>query len=221
MGPFSKKPSEPQANRADSTRVDPAHETLPSTSAQQPVVRKERHSKSFSFVSVLFLLMLLVAGVMTYLWYNQTADIDTLNREIAQLQSEHGTLKKQDTTAPTGGSDLKTESMLGSLTESYHQANVTETYQNTPYIVKIKYLDKDQTFARVHVEYVSSDQNLPKNTLTGKFDHYIFKNVTKKNGDKEWVMLAKNPILEDARTNLKNMYGVPSDVMDLTKEQPA
>ncbi|MEO5691278.1 MAG: hypothetical protein ABIQ64_03780 [Candidatus Saccharimonadales bacterium] len=220
MGPFSKKPSEPPINQQQTTPVDPGHETLPSASTQ-PVVRKEKHSKAFSFVSVLFLLTLLGAGVMTYLWYNQSADVESLNNEISQLKSEQALLKKQGTPETTGGKDFITQTLLGGMAESYHQANVTEGYQNTPYLVKIKYLDKDETFARVHIEYVSTDQNLPKNTLTGKFDHYIFKAVTKKNGEKDWVMLAMNPVLEADRNDLKNVYGVPSDVMDLTKEMPA
>ena len=225
MDIFSKKPSTQDNVTRDSvsndTSTQPVMAQSPQTPMNQPVVKKEKHSRAFSFVSILFLLTLLGAGVMTYMWYNQATEVESLNKEITQLKSEQEVLKKQAASGTPMGSDLKDESALGAMAESYHQANVTEGYQNTPYLVSIKYLDKDYTFARVHIEYVSTDQNLPKNTLTGKFDHYIFKSVTKKNGEKEWVMLAMNPILEDARNDLKNVYGVPADVMDLTKEQPA
>ncbi len=94
MGPFSKKPSEPQVNQSDSTRVDPAHETLPSTSAQ-PVVQKAKHSKALSFVSVLFLLMLLVAGVMTYMWYDQKSQAESLTEDISASETVIENLKSR------------------------------------------------------------------------------------------------------------------------------
>lgn len=226
MDMFSKKRSTDDSKTGDSVSDHKSAQPAVTQSqnkqpVSEPVLTKEKHSRAFSFVSILFLLTLLGAGVMTYLWYNQTAEVDSLSREVAQLKSEKEIIKNRGATPVAGGGDLRNESILGAIAESYHQANVTEGYQNTPYIVTIKYLDKDQKFARVHIEYVSTDQNLPKNTLTGKFDHYIFKNVTKKNGDKQWVMLGMNQILEDQRNDLMNLYGVPADVMDLTKEQPA
>ncbi|MGB3024085.1 MAG: hypothetical protein WBB39_04770 [Candidatus Saccharimonadales bacterium] len=73
---------------------------VPQRKNQEP---RERHSRAFSFVSVLFLLTLLGAGVMAYLWYNQKADVDQLNNEVAtaksaqtSLQSQIDKLKKQN-----------------------------------------------------------------------------------------------------------------------------
>ncbi len=65
--------------------------TIPSPTS----VVKEKHSRAFSFVSVLFLLTLLGAGVMAYLWYNQKADVDQLNNEVASAKSGQVTLQAQ------------------------------------------------------------------------------------------------------------------------------
>lgn len=71
-------------------------------SAQQYVM-KEKRSRALPVVSVMFLLMTLVAGAMTYLWYGQQqaasayqTDIASLKSERSQLQTNIDTLKKQD-----------------------------------------------------------------------------------------------------------------------------
>ena len=66
-----------------------------STTPSPTSVVKEKHSRAFSFVSVLFLLTLLGAGVMAYLWYNQKADVDQLNNEVASAKSGQVTLQAQ------------------------------------------------------------------------------------------------------------------------------
>lgn len=99
MDIFSKKSSTQDNVTRDSVSNDtsskPATVQPAQSSANQPVVKKEKHSRAFSFVSILFLLTLLGAGVMTYMWYNQSADIESLNREITQAKAEQETLKNQ------------------------------------------------------------------------------------------------------------------------------
>lgn len=151
MGPFSKKPSESQVNQQDTTRVDPAHETLPSASTQ-PVVHKEKHSKAFSFVSVLFLLTLLGAGIMTYLWYNQSADVDSLNQELSQTKSEQVALQKQVADLKKAGtSELATETVTKSEDDMIKEAVVAYNHafvaaEKTKYTVNVT--KKEGVFAR-------------------------------------------------------------------------
>lgn len=229
MGLFSKKPASSVSNDTpvdneqafgSSVSPDTKESTQPRpVDARSPQPPVKKHSRAFSFVSILFLLTILGAGVMTYLWYNQRLDSDSLNNELSQAKAEISTLQKQVT--PSGGKDFVEETKLGGLAESHHKAIITENYQKTPYVVTIKYLDKDYNFARVHVEYLATGENVPKGTRSGKFDWYVFKSVIMNNGEKEWVMLGMNPIDEDIRTRLQNLYGVPPDVLNLSKEQPA
>lgn len=56
--------------------------------APTPVVKeKKKHSKAFSFVSVLFLLAILGTGVMTYFWYYAENRLDDARNEVSTLQS--------------------------------------------------------------------------------------------------------------------------------------
>lgn len=99
MDLFSKKPSSQDNITRESVSNDTTQpvttEPIAQSSTTPPVVHKEKHSRAFSFVSVLFLLMLLVAGVMTYLWYNQAADVDSLKQELGQAKTDQDALKKQ------------------------------------------------------------------------------------------------------------------------------
>ncbi len=79
--------------------------TSPASDAAKPVldVPKEKHSRAFSFVSMLFLVMLLVAGIMSYLWYGQSQqasgyqnDISSLRKETESLRTTIAALKKQN-----------------------------------------------------------------------------------------------------------------------------
>ena len=93
MDMFSKKPSSQEVVTKDTNEAELPHPVQ--TTTPTPVVPQEKHSKAFSFVSVLFLIMILAVGVMTYLWYNQMADVDSLNSELTQAKSEQDVLKQQ------------------------------------------------------------------------------------------------------------------------------
>lgn len=114
MDLFSKKPLSQDNDTNQSVSNDTTQPERTQTIAQPsttPVVHKEKHSRAFSFVSVLFLLMLLVAGIMTYLWYNQAADVDSLKSELSQAKSEQDVLRKQV-------ADLKKDEPLAPGTEA-------------------------------------------------------------------------------------------------------
>ncbi len=140
MGPFSKKPSEPQVNQSDSTRVDPAHETLPSTS-EQPVVQKAKHSRALSFVSVLFLLMLLVAGVMTYMWYEQKSQAESLTEDISASEATIENLKSRMnndvglTPEPVPSNVKSDDDMIKDVVIAYNHAFVAS--EKTQYTVNV------------------------------------------------------------------------------------
>lgn len=70
-------------------------ETARTRPAEAKPVVKERHSRAFSFVSMLFLLALLAAGVMTYLWYNQKTQSDSLGSDISNARATESTLRAQ------------------------------------------------------------------------------------------------------------------------------
>lgn len=76
--------------------VTPVVETSspPQPPQNAPVVKeKKKNSKAFSFVSILLLLTLLGAGIMTYLWYNQNQDVDGLKNDNASLRAEADNLR--------------------------------------------------------------------------------------------------------------------------------
>lgn len=75
-------------------KVSDPKPTPSKTAAEKPPV-KEKHSRAFSFVSMLFLLALLAAGVMTYLWYNQKTQVDSLNADLRSLKSTETSLRSQ------------------------------------------------------------------------------------------------------------------------------
>lgn len=92
MDLFSKKSS----NVSNDTVSTPRQMTATvDTPAQTVAVPKEKHSRAFSFVSVLFLLALLTAGVMAYMWYGQKADNIQLNNDISSAKSAQAALQTQ------------------------------------------------------------------------------------------------------------------------------
>lgn len=185
----------------------PEHSTIMSRPSRNPILL---------IAAGIFLIAVVGLGLLVW---QKNQEISGVLQQLSDSEKRFTDQVKKAQVAQTGG-DLKDESTLGGLTELYHQAYANESTRTAPHIVTIKYLDEDHTYARVHVEFVSTDASKPKNTLTGKFDYYIFKSVTK-NDQKEWVMLAQNPKSEEVINLLKTVYGVPADVLDLTKEKSA
>lgn len=62
----------------------------------KPVKEKKKHSKAFSFVSVLLLLAILGVGVMTYFWYDAQNKLDDANQQLSALQSDLAITTKED-----------------------------------------------------------------------------------------------------------------------------
>lgn len=182
-----------------------------------------RHSQIISKPSrnpillIVLALMVLALGIVAILLWQKIQEITSIQGELSGAHQQLNTLLNK----PSGGSDLQDESKLGRLVLLQHESRVmTEGEVNAPYLVTIKYLDEPQTFARVHIEYMKTDADAPKNTPSGKYDYYICKKVTK-DGVSDWVVLATNPQNVDERDMLMKQYDVPADVLDLTKERPA
>lgn len=182
-----------------------------------------RHSQIISkpsrnpIVLMLLALTVLILGVVGVLLWQKAQEVTSIQSELHGVQQQLSTLLKK----PAAGSDLQDESKLGRLVMMQHEAQASQSgAEATPYLITIKYLDSNNMFARVHVEYLQTGSDVPKNTLSGKYDYFICKKVTK-DGASEWVVLAKNPKTVEEQDMLKQQYGVPADMLDLTKERPA
>ena len=155
MGPFSKKSDEQAAAQTDSPSANVSNDTTPPTTlttAPEPLVKKEKHSKAFSFVSVLFLLMLLVAGVMTYLWYDQKTRVEGLESEIDGAEQTVTSLRSELTKASGANPDtsvaspapVKTdEELIKQAVTAYHHAY--KGAENEKYTIGVT--KKDNSFA--------------------------------------------------------------------------
>lgn len=168
-------------------------------------------------VLVVIALLVLGIGVVSVALWQRMIDLDGVRAELASTQHQ----LTQMNSSKNGG-DLKDESEIGAQTTMYHKARLSDSVNDTSYVVTIKYLDENHIFARAHVEYIQTGEGVPKNTRSGKFDYYIFKKVTDNERNmSSWVMLAENPMEASVRDGLQKTYGVPADVLDLTKEKPA
>lgn len=138
MNPFARKPQS-SSTETNNEQVQPSEPNSVGTGQQStyqqpavpaPVVKK--HSRAFSFVSILFLLALLGAGVMTYLWYDQVAQVNNLNQEVAQLKTDLETLQTRLNTVDSRSSVLDVapsdeELIRQSLTSYYHSIDKENT----------------------------------------------------------------------------------------------
>jgi hypothetical protein len=205
MDIFSKKPSDQDNVTRDSVSNDTPTQPVVTQPVQppvnQPVVKKEKHSRAFSFVSVLFLLTLLGAGVMTYMWYNQTAEVESLNQEIAQLKSEQEALKKQLAMADEASPDTATtpepttdEAQLTETATARYYAEVLS--KNPDPNLKITISKLEQSFARVAV--TGSDNSTS----------CIYKKV-----DGTWVWLYCAQAQTTETQDLDKRYGVPASII--------
>ncbi len=62
--------------------------TEPATTRPQPVVKeKKKYSKALSFVSVLLLLAILGAGIMSYFWYDQSQKLEAVRDELSAAEN--------------------------------------------------------------------------------------------------------------------------------------
>lgn len=103
MDMFSKKPSSQETLTKDTENEELPHPVQPTPA---PVVRKEKHSRAFSFVSVLFLLAILGVGVMAYLWYDQKSTVESMQAEVDAAETTVTNLRSQLGKAnDTAGSD--------------------------------------------------------------------------------------------------------------------
>ena len=206
MDIFSKKPSNQdnvtQNSVSNDTSTQPVvTQPVQPTVVNQPVVKKEKHSKAFSFVSILFLLTLLGAGFLAYLWYNQTAEVDSLNQEITQLKSEQEVLKKQLATSNevTTDSDVATEPATdeAQITEMATARYYAEVLSKNPDPnLKITISKLEQSFARVAV--TGSDNSTS----------CIYKKV-----DGSWVWLYCAQAQTTETQDLDKRYGVPASII--------
>lgn len=149
MDMFSKKPSTQDTVTKDTSDTIPSEPVTTATTPTQPLVTKEKHSKAFSFVSVLFILMILAVGVMTYLWYNQKADYDSLQNEITAseatitgLRTQLGKLNKENTTLEdtvvdqaTGANAASDDDQIKKAVVVYNHAYVAA--EKTQYTVNV------------------------------------------------------------------------------------
>lgn len=94
MDMFSKKPSSQEVVTKD-TEGEALPHPVDTTPQAAPVVKKEKHSKAFSFVSVLFLLAILGVGVMAYLWYDQKAAVESMQAEVDAAETTVSNLRTQ------------------------------------------------------------------------------------------------------------------------------
>lgn len=160
MGPFSKKPDEqaassdaPVSNVSNDTSTQPV-DTTPAVAPAQPV---KKHSKALSFVSILFLLMLLAAGVMTYLWYDQKSQVDSLRADVEAAEKTAADLRENATKV-----DNPDEPVAVEMTDDDQIKEATITYQHTfkatektQYAVTIT--KKEAEFARVSFAPIPSE----------------------------------------------------------------
>ena len=188
---------------------------LPTTDVASPEVTpavpsygaKEKHSRAFSFVSVLFLLMILIAGIMTYLWYNQQqiangyqADITALQSEKGQLQASIDKLKKQNAN-------------LGNAVVDQVANNSAEKSDKELLVASVK--------AYVHAQAASANSTVEVDTINYKTGAtivlvpYTAKNPTGgqggcivKKSDAAWVVIACGQGLPDQAT--LTLFGIPS-----------
>ena len=94
MDMFSKKPSSQEVVTKD-TEGEALPHPVDTTPPAAPVVKKEKHSRAFSFVSVLFLLAILGVGVMAYLWYDQKAAVESMQAEVDAAETTVSNLRTQ------------------------------------------------------------------------------------------------------------------------------
>lgn len=160
MGPFSKKSDEQTQSQNNTTPGSVSNDTAPAemvttAATPQPVVKKEKHSRAFSFVSVLFLLALLGAGVLAYMWYNQMAEVTSLNTELTQAKSDQDILKKQVADLKKDGSAVPvTETVAKSDDDMIKEAVAVYNHayqgnEKTKYNVTVT--KKDTSFAHTSV----------------------------------------------------------------------
>jgi hypothetical protein len=95
MDMFSKKPSSQETVTKDTTDGELPHPVDTTTQTTAPVVKKEKHSRAFSFVSMLFLLAILGVGVMAYLWYDQKSTVDSMQAEVDAAEATVTNLRTQ------------------------------------------------------------------------------------------------------------------------------
>lgn len=90
-----------------------SQDELPRPQLQQPLAPKEKHSRAVTSLSILFLLMLLAAGVVTYLWFNNKQEIDRKQADLSisqdlvnQLRTQLSKARSQATVATNSSSGL-------------------------------------------------------------------------------------------------------------------
>jgi hypothetical protein len=205
MDILSKKPTTQDNVTRDSVSNDTPTQPQVTPPVQppvnQPVVKKEKHSRAFSFVSILFLLTLLGAGFLAYLWYDQAAEVESLNQEITQLKSEQEALKKQLAMADEANPDTATTSEPttdeAQLTETATARYYAEVLSKNPDPnLKITISKLELPFARVGV--TGSDNGTS----------CIYKKV----GD-TWVWLYCTQAQTIETQDLDKRYGVPASII--------
>jgi|GEM_PF-6566152 len=121
--------SENKTKSIESENVD-SNPVVTETVVQKPVKPvKPRHSKAFSFVSMLFLLTLLATGVMAYFWYETDRDLqsaesdrDNAVKQLAQSDFElKNAISDADGTGSTG-EQLSKDEMLVKTVNAYEKA---------------------------------------------------------------------------------------------------
>lgn len=206
MDIFSKKSSTQDNVTRDSVSNDastqPVMAQSPQATMNQPIVKKEKHSKAFSFVSILFLLTLLGAGFLAYLWYNQTADVESLNRELTQAKVDQDVLKKQvanlkqdSKTVPVSETVPTTDTVaITEIATAHYYAEVA--VKNPDSNLKITVSKLELPFARVSVAGSSNGVSC------------IFKKV----GD-TWTLLYCTQAQTAETQDMDKRYGVPESII--------
>ncbi|MBP7760702.1 hypothetical protein KA093_02810 [Candidatus Saccharibacteria bacterium] len=194
---------EPNSNTTPNTQSIPT-----TTSSVNNPVAKEKHSRAFSFVSVLFLLTLLGAGIMTYLWYNQKADVDQLNSEITSakssqtvLQAQIDKLKKQN--ANLGNAVVDTVANGNTSTDDEQIIAATKAYSHAQSSigsasVSVNVNKKQGEFARSGVTVDNS---------------YGFACVLKK-ADNIWIVIYCAQSATETTKQLNQQFAIPTAIIN-------
>lgn len=182
-------------------------EPVRSQSVSQAPVPKERHSRAFSFVSMMFLLTLLAAGVMTYLWYNQKTQNESLQGGVTSARSTESSLRAQIEKLKKQNANLG-NAVIDQVANDEPQQTDDEAIKAT--VIAWSHARKDAASETVSVEI--EEKALPFVRVTKNYGKAgSGSTCILKKADTIWVVLICGQQTPDQ--DIINIWGIPSSIL--------
>ncbi len=191
-------------------KPEPAKQTEPvrSKTVSPTSEPKEQHSRAFSFVSTMFLLAVLAAGVMTYLWYSQKMQNQSLRSDVTSAHSTESSLRTQMDKLKKENTNLR--NVVGDQAATGHDATATD---------KEAMLETAQRYVSAYKDYENSTIEADARNYRSDATFVLVPVVTKnpasnmgcvmKKAHENWVVISCGQGSPDQDT--LDRFGVPTD----------